>query len=110
MRKLLSLSFLVAVFIFGFSRDSKTQTMSQLVSDAEVRTASAKAIQRIQHAQGVWYKKQTCTSCHHQLLPEITLKLARERGVPVNETVAREMTTAAFAYLKDLDMAVQGYD
>src|SRR5205085_2657665 len=71
---------------------------------------SARAIKLIQHAQGAWYKKETCTSCHHQLLPEIPLKLARERSVPFDETAARETTTAAFAFLKDLDEAVQGYD
>jgi ankyrin repeat protein len=38
------------------------------------------------------------------------LKLARERGVPVDETVARDATAAAFAFLKDLDASVQGYD
>jgi hypothetical protein len=110
MKKLLLLGFIVVGSVFVFPRVSKTQAISQPVKEVELRTASTKAIERIQHAQTVWYKKQTCTSCHHQLLPEITLKLARERGVPVNQTVAKEMTTAAFSYLKDLDMVVQGYD
>src|SRR5262245_7557498 len=97
MKKLLLLSFCVAYFIFAFPRESKTQTKAKLVTETEVRTAATKAINRIQHTQSVWYKKQTCTSCHHQLLPEMTLRLARERGVPFNETVAREMTASAFA-------------
>src|SRR5262249_49508999 len=63
-----------------------------------------------QHAQVVWHRKQTCTSCHHQLLPEITLALARERGVPFDENIARATTASAFAYLNDPDAAVQGYD
>ncbi len=109
MKKLLLLSFVVTAVIFCFQHNAKTQVKSQ-IEEAELRTASTKAIQRIQHSQVVWYKKQTCTSCHHQLLPEITLKLARERGVPVNETTAREMTAAAFAGLKDPDTVVQGYD
>jgi len=110
MKKLFLLSFCVASLIFAFPRSSKTQDRPQPVNETDVRTAAAKAIQRIQHSQSVWYKKQTCTSCHHQLLPEMTLRMARERGVPFDETVAREMTTAAFAGLKDLDAAVQGYD
>ncbi len=109
MKRLLLLSFVVATFISGFSHNAMTQTQS-LIAEDELRAASSKAIQRIQHAQTVWYKKQTCTSCHHQLLPEVTLKFARERGVPVNETIAKEMTVAAFAKIDDLDTVVQGHD
>ena len=110
MKKLLLTAFFVAVFFLAFPRDAKMQSTPSPVSESEVRTASAKALERIQHSQVVWYKKETCTSCHHQLLPEITFKLARERGVPINETVAKEMTPAAFAKLNDLDTVVQGYD
>src|SRR6185503_13062673 len=137
MKKTLLLG-LSIVFILGVQQESKTQTESRKViqttelgtgkssfiasdsdhtqgkikpvEEAEMRAASSKAIKLIQHAQGLWYKRQTCTSCHHQLLPEMTLKLARERGVPFDENVARDTTRAAFAYLKDLDSAVQGYD
>jgi ankyrin repeat protein len=110
MKKLLLLAFFVAAFVIAFPRASKTQTEPPPVSEAEARAASAKALGRIQHSQSAWYKKQTCTSCHHQLLPEMTLRLARERGVPFNEALAREMTATAFAGLKDPDAVVQGYD
>ncbi|MEN3332906.1 MAG: hypothetical protein V7641_2271 [Blastocatellia bacterium] len=138
MKKLALLGFSVIVVVFGFQQKSETQTQSpnsilasdspsgkirpiafaadrtdekaKPVEEAELRAASARAIKLIQHAQGGWYKKETCTSCHHQLLPEIPLKLARERGVPVDEAVAREATATAFAFIKDLDAAVQGYD
>ncbi len=83
---------------------------SKPVEETDLRAASAKAIKLIQQSQVVWSKKETCTSCHHQLLPEIPIKLARERGVPLDEKVARDTTANAFAYLKDLDAAVQGYD
>jgi ankyrin repeat protein len=136
-RRLLLLSFPLVVFLFAFQQESETQTKSQIanhatdsspigirpialesdhpdnaktVAYADLRAASAKAIKLIQQSQVVWYEKETCTSCHHQLLPEIPIKLARERGVPVDEKVARETTANAFAYLKDLDAAVQGYD
>ncbi|MEK6325325.1 MAG: ankyrin repeat domain-containing protein [Acidobacteriota bacterium] len=133
MKRIFLLGFSVVVIIFGFERQSQTQitpqnalqatdswlnsldsgqpaTKVKLVEEAGLRAASAKAIKLVQHSQVVWYKKQTCTSCHHQLLPEIPIKLARERGVPINETIARDTTAAAFAYLKDLDSVVQGYD
>lgn len=133
MKKLFLLGFSIAVFIIGFQQESETQTTVQqvieasdrgsvafvsdppektveLLEEGNLRVASAKALKLIQHSQVVWYKKQTCTSCHHQVLTEIPLNLARKRGVPFDEKVARETTTTAFAYLKDLDGAVQGYD
>ncbi|HEV8485299.1 MAG TPA: ankyrin repeat domain-containing protein [Blastocatellia bacterium] len=133
MKKLLLLSLPAVILIFGFQRDADTQTKSQitsesdaishtaldfdqpernpgLVEESEIRKACDKSIRLIQHSQVVWSKKETCTSCHHQLLPELPLRLARERGVPFDQKVARDATAAAFAYLKDLDAAVQGYD
>ena len=137
MKKLLLLNFPVIVLIFGFHQVSETQTTSQIpthntdsrsekigpiviesnqpdnakpVEEAELRAASAKAIKLIQQSQAVWSKKETCASCHHQLLPEILLKLARQRAVPLDEKVARDTTANTFAYLKDIDLAVQYYD
>lgn len=118
MKKRLLPSLLLIVFFFVSQQKSSTQTgaseqaanKSGPVAEADLRAASAKAIKLMQHSQVVWYKKQVCTSCHHQLLPEITLRLARERGVSFDEKIARDTTITAFAYLKDLDSAVQGYD
>ena len=138
MKRLLLLSVSVAIFVFGFQQESGTKTNAQIVSHAadsrpfglrppgvetnqpddkagpaaaaDLRAASAKAIKLIQQSQVVWSKKENCASCHHQLLPEIPIKLARERGVPLDETIARETTTNTFAYLKDLDATVQGFD
>lgn len=90
--------------------ESDQPDKAKTVEAAELRAASAKAIKLIQQSQVVWSKKESCNSCHHQLLPEIPIKLARERGVPLDEKVARDTTANAFAYLKDLDAAVQGYD
>jgi ankyrin repeat protein len=81
-----------------------------LVAEGELHAASAKAIKLIQQSQKVWSTRETCTSCHHQLLPEIPLKLARERAVPFDEAFAASTTRATFAYLNDLDGAVQGYE
>ncbi len=125
MKKLFLFSFSVVVFIFWFQQESETQTKSQPiiqatdgnqktgdspVAESDLRASSAKAIKLIQHSQDVWYKKQVCTSCHHQLLPEIPITLARERGVEVDEKIARDTTGTAFSYLKDFDAVVQGYD
>ena len=134
MKKLLVFSFSIAVFILGLERESKTQSISptpatesvtnagaflldsvnprdpKLAAADELREAAAKAIKLIQRSQVVWFQRETCTSCHHQLLTEIPFKAARERGVEIDEKVARETTTSAFAYYKDFDAAVQGYE
>ena len=132
MKKLvLLLCFSFGVFIFGFqqaesqivnARDARSERIGPFavesnqpndarpIEEAELRAASAKAIKLIQQSQAVWAKKETCNSCHHQLLPELPLKLARDRGVPLDEKVARDTTANTFAYLKDLDAVVQGYD
>jgi N-acyl-D-amino-acid deacylase len=95
------------IAILAFRSDSTTPMP---FNKEQLQAASSKAIKLIQNSQAVWYKRQVCSSCHHQLLPEGTLKLARERGISFDETVAREMTTNTFAYLRDLDAALQGYD
>ena len=125
MKKLFLFSFSVVVFIFWLQQDSETQTKSQQfiqatdgnqksearpVAEDDLRASSRKALKLIQHSQDVWYKKQVCTSCHHQLLPEMPIALARERGVDFDEKIARETTATAFSYLKDFDAVVQGYD
>ena len=138
MKKLVLLAFAAGVFVFGFQLPAETRPQPSSVilttdaqpgekrpapfvasragakagpvEEAELRAAAGRAIKLIQQAQGAWYKKETCTSCHSQLLPEIPLSLARQRGVAVDEAAAREATAAAFAFLKDLDAAVQGYD
>jgi ankyrin repeat protein len=131
-KKLLLLCFSLGVFIFGFQEaksqiavhaaearsersgsfalESNLPNNARPIEAAELRAASAKAIKLIQQSQAVWARKETCNSCHHQLLPQIPIKLAREQGVPLDEKIARDTTANVFAYLKDLDAVVQGYD
>src|SRR5215510_8291839 len=109
------LLFILGSLVFGLvlQPEMRTQTPNRdtkVIEEAELRTAASKAIKLIQHAQSIWYQKETCTSCHHQLLPQIPFSLARERGVQLDEKAARETTANAFAFLKDLDSVVQGYD
>ena len=132
MKKLLLLCLSLGVFVFGLqgskaqigvhATDARSERIGPSIlesnvpntagpiEEAELRAASAKAIKLIQQSQSIWARKETCNSCHHQLLPQIPIKLARERGVPVDEKVARDTTANVFAYLKDLDAVVQGYD
>jgi ankyrin repeat protein len=75
---------------------------------AEVREAVVKALAPVQKAQEPWYtaNKQVCASCHHQYQPSLAYRAARERGVPVNETIARADAVKAFTFA-DIDKAIQ---
>src|SRR6185369_11220651 len=121
MKRLFLFCFVIVLCAVGAQRKSESHTVlgsvvamatypDKAIGETELRAASAKAIKVIQHSQVIWYQRETCASCHHQLLPEISFNLARERGVPVDEKIARETTSNTFAFLKDLDGVVQGYD
>src|ERR1017187_674745 len=53
-----------------------------------IRDAAAKAVSMIQKSQKNWYAKQSCDSCHQQLLPALAFRAAREHGIPVDEPAA----------------------
>ncbi|MBI4470624.1 MAG: ankyrin repeat domain-containing protein [Acidobacteria bacterium] len=133
MKKSVLICFAVAMIILGFRENSQTLTTPRVtvpaasvrmdppgrarslkrmkpVSQGALRAASAKALERMQESQVAWSKVETCASCHHQLLPQIAISLARPRGVPFKEEVAREMTSETFTFFKDLDGAIQGYE
>src|SRR5450432_1834978 len=72
-----------------------------------IRSAAARGMALVQSSQKIWFTKQSCASCHQQLLPEMAAKAAREHGIPLNEDIARGDVQKAFGYLTDLDRAVQ---
>src|SRR5450755_2164850 len=72
-----------------------------------IRDAATRAIALLQMSQKDWYAKQGCESCHHQILPAIAFRVAREHGIPVNEDVARDNAVHAFGPFANLDRAVQ---
>src|SRR5262245_51873927 len=76
-------------------------------SSANIRDAAAKAVALLQSAQKGWYAKQSCASCHHQELPAMAYRIAREHGVPVDETLAHADAAQAFGSYANLDGAVQ---
>jgi ankyrin repeat protein len=83
-----------------------TSTFAQ--TPAEIRESVVKALAPMQKAQEPWYtaNKQVCASCHHQYQPSLAYRAARERGVPVNEAIARADAAKAFTFA-DLDKAIQ---
>src|SRR5688572_31432840 len=77
-------------------------------SDDQIRDAAVRAIGAMQKAQVTWYttNKQVCASCHHQYQPALAFRAARERGLPVDEAIARADALKAFTFV-DLDRAIQ---
>src|SRR5688572_4800902 len=77
-------------------------------ADDQIREAAARAIGAMQKAQATWYttNKQVCASCHHQYQPALAFRAARERGIPVDEAIARADALKAFTFA-DLDRAIQ---
>ncbi|MGD0667680.1 MAG: ankyrin repeat domain-containing protein [Bryobacteraceae bacterium] len=76
-------------------------------STATIRDAAAKAVTLIQKSQRNWYAKQSCYSCHQQLLPALAFRAAREHGIPVDEAAAHADAAGAFGFYANLDRAVQ---
>src|ERR1700683_740270 len=76
-------------------------------SSARIRDAAAKAVAMIQKSQEGWSSKQSCVSCHQQVLPALAFRAAREHGIPVDERAAQAGGAGAFGFYTNLDRAVQ---
>src|SRR5262249_27852385 len=72
-----------------------------------IRQSAAKALAVIQHSQQGWYSKQSCYSCHHQILPAMAFQAAREHGIPYLEADARADAVKAFGFYSNLARAVE---
>lgn len=83
---------------------------AQTVPQQQIRSAAIRANTSIEHGSAGFYKFMTCFSCHDQALPMLAWRIARERGVPVDETLARKVAAKGLLTLPDLssiDQAVQ---
>ncbi|HEY4362719.1 MAG TPA: ankyrin repeat domain-containing protein [Bryobacteraceae bacterium] len=74
---------------------------------AQIRTASARALARLQQSQKSWYTNETCSSCHHQFLPALAYQAAREHSIPFDEKIARADAARAFHSLTDFDSILE---
>jgi len=77
------------------------------VSPDRVREAATKAVALIQASQKNWAGKESCYSCHHQSLPPLAFRAAREHGIPVDEAATRATAERDFALFSDINRAVQ---
>jgi ankyrin repeat protein len=77
------------------------------VSSTRIREAATKGVALIQKSQKSWPSKQSCYSCHQQVLPALAFRAAREHGIPVDEPAAHADAAFAFSFYSNLDRAVQ---
>jgi ankyrin repeat protein len=79
------------------------------VAESALRDAATRGLALVDRSVAIWQQQRTCFSCHHQALPIAATMLARSRGIPIDEAVARKNISAGLLPLKSLDRNVQGY-
>ena len=79
----------------------------QADSEADARAAATKAIALLQQSMTTWESKRSCASCHHQHLPLMLLRTARQRGVAFDAAAAQQTASRLAAPVTNLDFAVQ---
>jgi hypothetical protein len=80
---------------------SVTALQAEDARTARIRDAATKAVALIQKSQRNWHAKQSCFSCHQQVLPALAFREAREHGIPVDELAAHADAARAFAFYPD---------
>src|ERR1051325_2959076 len=77
----------------------------------DVRAAVTRALGPLQSSAGQFVAKRACVSCHHNILPILTLDLARSRGLEIDKKVLDAVEDKTFRQLRGpnaLDDAIQG--
>jgi ankyrin repeat protein len=74
---------------------------------ARSQVAATKAVAIIQKSQKNWYTKESCFSCHEQILPALAFRYAREHGITVDEQAAHADAAAAFGFYSNFARAVE---
>jgi ankyrin repeat protein len=83
---------------------------AQTASPDQIRSAANRAVAIVQHGSRGFSNFMDCFSCHDHALPMLAFRMARERGVPVDETGASQVTAKGLLADPDLssvDRAVQ---
>jgi ankyrin repeat protein len=74
-----------------------------------VQAAFERSISLLQRTDSNFMQKAGCVSCHHNTLTAMTVAVAREVGLPVDEQIARNQTKAIGSYIETWrERALQG--
>jgi ankyrin repeat protein len=78
---------------------------------ADARAAVVRALPSLQRSAKTFVANRSCVSCHHNILPILTLRLAASRGFEIDSAALSEVERKTFRVLTNLrafDDAVQG--
>ncbi len=76
----------------------------------DARAAITRALPVLQRSAAEFVAQRACVSCHHNILPVLMLRLARDRGVLIDDSVLQTVETKTFRALRGpsaLDQAIQ---
>ena len=77
----------------------------------DARAAVERALPVLQRSAKTFVANRSCVSCHHNILPILTLRLARGRGFTIDQATLAEIERKTFRVLTNpraFDDAVQG--
>ena len=83
---------------------------AETASPDQIRSAATRAIAIVQRGVTGFYKSQDCFSCHDHGLPMLAFRVAREHGISVDETAAKQVAAKGLLAgpdLSSIDRAVQ---
>src|SRR5579863_1402405 len=83
---------------------------AQTASPDQIRSAAGRSVALVQHGTQGFYNFMDCFSCHDHGLPMLAFRVARQKGIPVDETAAAQVAAKGLlksTNLSSLDAAVQ---
>jgi ankyrin repeat protein len=76
---------------------------------ASITAAVERSLPPLQHADEVFLRKAGCISCHNNSLTAMTMRVARQNKLPVNEQIAQTQIQRMIAFLdSNREQALQG--
>lgn len=79
--------------------------------DKRTQEAAERALRLMQKSADQFTKASGCTSCHHQSVPQMANGLARQRGLAVDEKIAKQQAAAVIAIFAGArEVMLQGTD
>jgi ankyrin repeat protein len=67
---------------------------------ASPRVAALRSLPLLQRTDATFLKKSGCVSCHNNTLTAMTLATARQKGLPVDATIARESVSTIATFIE----------
>ncbi len=83
---------------------------AQTTSPDQIRSAATRAVAMVQRGSTGFYQAMVCFSCHDHGLPMLTFRMARERGIALDEAAASKVAAKGLMASPDftsIDRAVQ---